>query len=305
MLQITAKISRTATSTITAPPPSDVSDEAEEECTSREVSAERPLAQVDPGEGTSSATRPPTPAATATAAPKPQGKKKRKTSDPDLQELIVKLTDRVEGSRKIREKVNDLLKAVENPHTAYATFLGSTNPSIHPDMWEEYLRKSLDTLVHFVIESKRLRRQEEEEEAAARSSGRSSDRYHSRCIQHQATFTEMQPMIVPQQSREPIVRVSQSSGDSGCGGSGGGGSGGGGSGGGGPQVRGTSCGDGVWDTSAPTTGNNILSSTPTSSSNVLHMSMGSFFRHLTDPMNLSVTEPQQVLYFVYKSMDGH
>ena len=142
MLQITAKISRTATSTITAPPPSDDSDEAEEECTSREVSAERPLAQVDPGEGTSSATRPPTPAATATAAPKPQGKKKRKTNDPDLQELIVKLTDRVEGSREIREKVNDLLKAVENPHTAYATFLGSMNPSIHPDLWKSIFARA-------------------------------------------------------------------------------------------------------------------------------------------------------------------
>lgn len=51
----------------------------------------------------------------------PTRKKKKMTfTDTELQGLIDKLTDRVEGSRGIPIKVVEMIKAVENPHTANA-----------------------------------------------------------------------------------------------------------------------------------------------------------------------------------------
>ena len=103
------KLGRTTSST-TATPPSDESDMDEEE-------DETPIDQ-ESGKGPSQSTTAPS---TAPApAPSKERKKKKTSPDTELQELIDKLTERVEDSRDMRKKVAEMVKAVENPHTAYA-----------------------------------------------------------------------------------------------------------------------------------------------------------------------------------------
>jgi hypothetical protein len=81
------------------------------------------------------------------------------TVDTELQELINKLTQRAESSRELRERVVEMIEAVENPHTAYANYLAAMHPSIHAYLWGDYLKKSYCIFMYFVTESNRMRKQ--------------------------------------------------------------------------------------------------------------------------------------------------
>ncbi|WAR03118.1 FAXC-like protein [Mya arenaria] len=140
------------TSSTTPAPPSDESDRNEEE--------EDPIIDHKNREGST---------ADAAAAPAlPATKKEKKSQDTELRELKDKLTERVEGSREMREKVYEMIKAMENPHTV--CYLPHLHTSIHTYLWEDYLRKSHDTLIYYVTGSKRMRRLDEQHQMQPHSS---------------------------------------------------------------------------------------------------------------------------------------
>ena len=52
----------------------------------------------------------------ASAPPKGKKKKQSDTSGAELEYLITKLTGRIEGNREVKDKVSEMVKAVESIH---------------------------------------------------------------------------------------------------------------------------------------------------------------------------------------------
>ena len=201
-----------------------------------------------------------------------KAKKKKKSTDADLQTLIDRLSERVQGSQEIREKVAEMVKAVENPHIAYANYLGSMHSSIHPDLlWEEYLKKSHDILLYYLAESKRIRHNRTSEQHQTHLSS-----YHNvHQGQQGSSYIQLQPVVPLQTQQNPGSSGVQQ---------------------GLPQQGASS---GIWDTVAPTYGSTLLS-TPkpgntSHGSQVSQFSVGSFVRHLDElaPHNISDLERAQ------------
>ena len=96
----------------------------------------------------------------------------------------------MEGNRDLKAKVSEMVKAVENPHTAFANFLGSMHPFIHPDLWDEYLQHSFETLMKYVRQSNHPRRAQQD------YTGQQTMPQQS----HQRSYTQLQPI---QQSHGP------------------------------------------------------------------------------------------------------
>ena len=101
----------------------------------------------------------------------------------------------------MRENVAEMIKAMENHHTAYPNYRASMHPSIHPDMWEDYLRKSHDTLMFYVAESKRIRRLDQQQQM--------QQQMQPHIQQYRSTYNPMQPMV-PQQSQQASLPSQQS-----------------------------------------------------------------------------------------------
>ena len=87
------------------------------------------------------------------------GKKKTVTSDTDI---LAQLNERVTETKKLQNRIDELVQSADNPRTAWANWMGTMFPLIHDDLWEQYLRQSFDSLLWYYSESNRIRRQREQ-----------------------------------------------------------------------------------------------------------------------------------------------
>lgn len=89
-------------------------------------------------------------------------KEPTKEALPKEGEMIEKLKQRAESSKKLQSKIEELVHAADaatSTRTTWGQWMTSMMPSIHDSLWDQFLRQSFDNVMWYVQQSTNLRQQ--------------------------------------------------------------------------------------------------------------------------------------------------